>query len=45
MPAFLQKVGFAFCAKKRVSIGGNPKARIEAIEFAEAFMRRHLKEK
>jgi dienelactone hydrolase len=43
--AFLQKVGFAFCAKKGVSIGGNPKAKIEAIEFAEAFMRRHLKEK
>ena len=41
--SFLQKLGFAFCAKKGVSIGGNKEARAASMSFANTFMTRHLK--
>jgi dienelactone hydrolase len=40
--SFLQKLGFAFCAKKGVSIGGNKEARAASMSFANSFMKRHL---
>ena len=40
--SFLQKLGFAFCAKKGVSIGGNKEARVASMSFANTFMTRHL---
>ena len=40
--SFLQKLGFAFCAKKGVSIGGNKEARAASMSFANAFMTRYL---
>jgi len=40
--SFLQKLGFAFCAKKGVSIGGNKEARAASMSFANTFMNRHL---
>ncbi len=40
--SFLQKLGFAFCAKKGVSIGGNKEARAASMSFANTFMKRHL---
>ena len=36
--AFLQKVGFLFCATKGVTIGGNPDARVQSFKFARDFM-------
>ena len=40
--SFLQKLGFAFCAKKGVSIGANKEARAASMSFANTFMKRHL---
>ena len=34
----LQKIGFSFCVERGVNIGGNPKARKKAYEFAKTFM-------
>ena len=36
--AFLQKLGFLFCASKGVTIGGNLEARNQSFEFAKEFM-------
>jgi dienelactone hydrolase len=36
--AFLQKVGFLFCATKGVTIGGNSYAREQSFKFASDFM-------
>ena len=36
--AFLQKIGFLFCATKGVTIGGNPDARVQSFKFARDFM-------
>jgi len=36
--AFLQKVGFLFCATKGVTIGGNSDAREQSLKFARDFM-------
>ena len=36
--AFLQKIGFLFCATKGVTIGGNPDAREQSLKFAKDFM-------
>ena len=41
--ALLQKIGFLFCAKKGVTIGGNLRARKEAFVFAKDFMVRSLR--
>ena len=41
--ALLQKIGFLFCAKKGVTIGGNLCARKEAFVFAKDFMLRSLR--
>ena len=39
----MQKLGFLFCVKRGVHIGGNPIAREQAIKSARAFMRAQLK--
>ena len=36
--AFLQKIGFLFCATKGVTIGGNSDAREQSLKFARDFM-------
>ena len=36
--AFLQKIGFLFCATKGVTIGGNSDARQQSLKFARDFM-------
>ena len=36
--AFLQKIGFLFCATKEVTIGGNSDAREQSLKFARDFM-------
>ena len=41
---FLQKVGLASCAGKGPTMGGNPKTRQEAFQFAREFMGKHLLE-
>ena len=40
--AFLQKVGFLFCATKGVTIGGNSYAREQSFKFASDFMIKNL---
>ena len=40
----LQKIGFLFCVKQGVDIGGNPEARKKAFVFAKEFMTTTLKE-
>lgn len=39
---WLQKLGFLFCVKRGVSIGGNPSARSQSLPFALAFMQQTL---
>ena len=39
---FRQKVGLAMCADRGTTMGGNPKARKEAFQFARVFMGKHL---
>ena len=39
---FRQKVGLAMCADRGTTMGGNPKARKEAFQFAREFMGKHL---
>ena len=39
---FRQKVGLAICAERGTTMGGNPKARKEAFQFARVFMGKHL---
>ena len=41
---FRQKVGLAMCADRGTNMGGNPKARKEAFQFAQVFMGKHLLE-
>ena len=40
---FMQKIGFLFCVKRGVTLGGNSKARKMAFKFAEDFMKKTLK--
>ena len=40
--SILQKIGFLFCVKRGVDIGGNLEARKKAFPFALEFMRKHL---
>jgi len=40
--SILQKIGFLFCVKRGVDIGGNLEARKKAYPFALEFMRKHL---
>ncbi|MDG2366594.1 MAG: dienelactone hydrolase family protein [Candidatus Marinimicrobia bacterium] len=39
---FRQKIGLALCAKRGTTMGGNPKTRKEAFQFAREFMGKHL---
>ena len=39
---FRQKVGLAMCAERGTTMGGNPKTREEAFQFAREFMGKHL---
>ena len=39
---FRQKVGLAICAERGTTMGGNPKARKEAFQFARVFMGKYL---
>ena len=39
---FRQKVGLAMCAERGTTMGGNPKTRKEAFQFAREFMGKHL---
>ena len=39
---FRQKVGLAICAERGTTMGGNPKTRKEAFQFAREFMGKHL---
>jgi len=39
---FLQKIGFMFCAKRGVTIGGNKEARLKSFKFAKDFMSKTL---
>jgi dienelactone hydrolase len=39
---FRQKIGLALCAKRGTTMGGNPKTRKEAFQFAKEFMGNHL---
>ena len=39
---FRQKIGLALCAKRGTTMGGNPKTRKEAFQFAKEFMGKHL---
>tara|TARA_B100000963_G_scaffold237580_1_gene207717 strand:- start:1570 stop:2559 length:990 start_codon:yes stop_codon:yes gene_type:complete len=41
--SILQKIGFLFCVKRGVDIGGNLEARKKSFPFALQFMRKHLK--
>lgn len=41
---WLQKLGFLFCVKRGVDIGGNPTARDQSMSFAASFMQTHLNE-
>ena len=40
---FMQKIGFLFCVKRGVTLGGNPQAREMAFKFAKDFMKKTLK--
>ncbi len=40
---FMQKIGFLFCVKRGVTLGGNSQARKMAFKFAEDFMKKTLK--
>ena len=40
---FMQKIGFLFCVKRGVTLGGNSMARKMAFKFAEDFMKKTLK--
>ena len=40
---FMQKIGFLFCVKRGVTLGGNSEARKMAFKFAEDFMKKTLK--
>ena len=40
---FMQKIGFLFCVKRGVTLGGNSTARKMAFKFAEDFMKKTLK--
>ena len=42
---FRQKIGLALCAKRGTTMGGNPKTRKEAFQFAREFMGKHLLDK
>ena len=39
---FRQKIGLALCAKRGTTMGGNPKTRKEAFQFAREFIGKHL---
>ena len=39
---FLQKIGFLFCVKRGVTIGGNKTARSKSFKFAKEFMQKTL---
>ena len=38
----MQKIGFLFCVKRGVNLGGNPKSREKAFAFSKSFMMRTL---
>ena len=38
----MQKIGFLFCVKRGVNLGGNPKSRAKAFAFSKSFMMRTL---
>ena len=40
---FMQKIGFLFCVKRGVTLGGNSQARKMAFKFAKDFMKKTLK--
>jgi len=40
--SILQKIGFLFCVKRGVDIGGNLQARKSSYPFALEFMKKHL---
>tara|TARA_B100001093_G_scaffold192072_1_gene184574 strand:+ start:442 stop:630 length:189 start_codon:yes stop_codon:yes gene_type:complete len=39
----LQKLGFLFCVKRGVNLGGNNESRERAFKFAKSFMTKTLK--
>ena len=39
---FRQKIGLFMCAERGTTMGGNPKTRIQAFQFAREFMGKHL---